>query len=115
MVQYKLPKVLCTLLQRLGRAARDKSLKGEGVLIAESKYFDDEIAKAEARALQRQLNAAKALSTGKKRKNAPNTKTKRVRVATPCAIILIIKKLSGSASCHKSYWKCWRISGKGSH
>lgn len=77
-VQYKLPKVLCTLLQRLGRAARDKSLNGEGILIAESKYFDDEIAKAEARALQRQLNAAKALTTGKKRKNATRTQPKKV-------------------------------------
>ena len=40
-------------MQRLGCAARDKSLEGKGIIVAEPKYFDDEIEKAAARAEQR--------------------------------------------------------------
>lgn len=45
-VQYRAPQFLSTLMQRLGRAARDPSLQGRGILICEPKFFDSERKKA---------------------------------------------------------------------
>lgn len=40
-IQWKVQSLsMCTMMQRLGRAARDPSLQGTFVLFAESKYFD---------------------------------------------------------------------------
>ena len=53
-------------MQRLGCAARDKSLEGKGIIVAEPKYFDDEIEKAAARAEQRKAKNKSSQTVSKK-------------------------------------------------
>ena len=47
-VQWKAPKSICAMVQRLGQAVRNKSLRGRGIVISEAKWFDEEIAKQKA-------------------------------------------------------------------
>ena len=46
-------------MQRLGRAVRDKSLRGRGILIAEAKCYDDEIEKQRVRDAKKESEGAK--------------------------------------------------------
>ena len=61
------------MVQRLGRAVRNKSLLGRGIVIAETRWFDEEIAKLKAQASK---NATAAATTDQNKSN------KRVRF--PC-------------------------------
>jgi ATP-dependent DNA helicase RecQ len=73
---------MCTLWQRLGRAARAMDLFATGLFLVEPKRFDANVAKAEAR-------AAKRAAASKKRKEATGTgeqsPAKRVAVTAPGA------------------------------
>ncbi|GLB35135.1 putative helicase superfamily c-terminal domain [Lyophyllum shimeji] len=65
-VQWRAPKDLNILMQRFGRAARDFSLQGVAILIAEPKWFLDEYGKKGSRKRKR---AAKKSTNGSSRKN----------------------------------------------
>jgi hypothetical protein len=59
MVQWRYTPSLCTLWQRLGRAARDPSNEASGIYLVESQYFDNHRKEAEDRATARAEKAHK--------------------------------------------------------
>ncbi|KAJ6467054.1 P-loop containing nucleoside triphosphate hydrolase protein [Mycena vitilis] len=80
-IQWRSTCDMCTLWQRLGRAARALHLTAMGLFLVEPKRFDANIAKAEARAEKR--------AEAKKRKQLPDaaeqSAPKRAAVAAPGA------------------------------
>lgn len=68
-VQWKTPDSLCTLMQRFGRGARDKSLAARAILIAEPRVFDDDVEKA-AEAAERKRKKTEQDMQVKKRARA---------------------------------------------
>ncbi|KAJ7908543.1 P-loop containing nucleoside triphosphate hydrolase protein [Mycena leptocephala] len=86
-IQWRSTCDMCTLWQRLGRAARALHLTAMGLFLVEPKRFDSNIEKAEAR-------AAKRAETSKKRKQlsdaAEQPAAKRAALAPPEAPIIPI-------------------------
>ncbi|KAH9833451.1 P-loop containing nucleoside triphosphate hydrolase protein [Rhodofomes roseus] len=81
-VQWRLTCDLNTLWQRFGRAVRDLLLDGVAIFLVESKYFDDEKAKASER-------AEKAKETRKRKAAnvlAPSRSAKAARLANATAL-----------------------------
>ena len=64
MIQWRLLCSICTLWQRLGRGARDRSLCATALIFVESKYFDDEKAKAQEQRHRIAKRAAKEIKDG---------------------------------------------------
>jgi hypothetical protein len=68
---------MCTLWQRLGRAARALNLVATGLFLVEPKRFDDNIRKAEERAVKR-------AAASKKRKEAADRRRECTPLMVPC-------------------------------
>ncbi|KAJ7254282.1 P-loop containing nucleoside triphosphate hydrolase protein [Mycena rebaudengoi] len=81
-IQWRSTCDMCSLWQRLGRAARALSLTAQGLFFVEPKRFDANIAKAEARALKR----AEATKKRKHLVDSPDQPAaKRVALVVPGA------------------------------